>query len=609
MRRIVALTTMTVVFLAGVSGADARGRGPKKGAAEEKSQLPVPGFSEPTFDDVIQELRAQTRGVSLGRANKGIVYATVEMPLAGPTWRFMSVVASRKTNFGTADLVAILMRASADVAEQFPGSVLTVGNMGLAGGGKIVQSKSHQSGRDVDVAFYALDRKGTPLATGTFVRFNAEGRGSGGLTLDVERTWAFVRAMVSFESPAVQWMFASRGVVDLLLAHAREIGEQDWVVDRARQVLHQPSDSNPHDDHFHIRIHCSEYDMALGCEEFGTQRPWLIRDMSVVEAHVVELRDRALRSEGVDAVAALERLALIRIPSADLAIEALLACDREDVVSAALGVLLSRLGKAEVEKRALSRLKGLKNPVVAGVLMERLSASLSEGVVKVARRLMGAHCGVGDYGPTSQVLCQQCAGVVGRSGDLALAELLISYLEALHPDQARWAEDPLLVLYVGESQAELRHALELDGRERDKSHEKAAKKKGRRKGDKQRSASGEASGEFGAKVTAWRAIAQKVGRCDWKEYARSRLGESGGPLAGKSTGRKSLNALYTLARKGKSPKAHAAAILLSDALGVTMTHVVSGEAATALWGPHMPKATVAAPKKRVKDRTEEYTEP
>ncbi|WP_224371680.1 hypothetical protein [Hyalangium versicolor] len=36
------------------------------------------------------------------------------------------------------------------------------------------------------------------------------------------------------------------------------------LVKRAERVLHQPTDSRPRDDHFHVRIRCAE-ERAAGC--------------------------------------------------------------------------------------------------------------------------------------------------------------------------------------------------------------------------------------------------------------------------------------------------------------------------------------------------------
>ena len=68
-------------------------------------------------------------------------------------------------------------------------------------------------------------------------------------------------------------MFVSRPVESQLVEHARAIGEPDELVWRAEVVLAQPSDSTPHDDHFHVRLACTPTEAVAGCEG-GPRRPW-----------------------------------------------------------------------------------------------------------------------------------------------------------------------------------------------------------------------------------------------------------------------------------------------------------------------------------------------
>ncbi|MEO8214535.1 MAG: hypothetical protein ABI560_15140, partial [Myxococcales bacterium] len=39
-------------------------------------------------------------------------------------------------------------------------------------------------------------------------------------------------------------------------------------------IIRQPSDSEPHDDHMHVRIYCDPNDRALGCSDHGPVRWW-----------------------------------------------------------------------------------------------------------------------------------------------------------------------------------------------------------------------------------------------------------------------------------------------------------------------------------------------
>jgi penicillin-insensitive murein endopeptidase len=49
------------------------------------------------------------------------------------------------------------------------------------------------------------------------------------------------------------------------IEEARKLNEPAWLLERAESVLHQPTDSRPHDDHFHLRIRCTPEERSAGC--------------------------------------------------------------------------------------------------------------------------------------------------------------------------------------------------------------------------------------------------------------------------------------------------------------------------------------------------------
>jgi penicillin-insensitive murein endopeptidase len=92
--------------------------------------------------------------------------------------------------------------------------------------------------------------------------------------LDVGRQWLLTRALLTDPSIDLLWMFVSRDVEALLIQHARAMKEPSDLVWRAEQVLHQPRDSAPHDDHVHVRVACLEAEMLEGCAGGGPRWPW-----------------------------------------------------------------------------------------------------------------------------------------------------------------------------------------------------------------------------------------------------------------------------------------------------------------------------------------------
>jgi len=176
------------------------------------------------------------------------------------------------------------------VAMADPESVAYVGDLSARQGGDAAKHRSHASGRDVDIFFVASDSKGQVLRDlPAMLHFDSEGRAvrwspaQQGRTIrepipdahfDVRRNWAIVRAMLSSQTVEVQWIFIHQALAALLVAEAEREGTAPAILDKARALLHQPTDSQPHDDHMHVRIFCTPTDRTFGCTDKGPKR-WL----------------------------------------------------------------------------------------------------------------------------------------------------------------------------------------------------------------------------------------------------------------------------------------------------------------------------------------------
>jgi len=209
---------------------------------------------------------------SLGRPSHGAL-AGARRLVADASVRLLERQAARCLVWSTPRLIDAIHRAGARVAAALPNSPpLGVGDLSRAQGGPIhAYSQSHQSGRDADLAFYQLDANGSPATAEDFVRFDARGRGQTGAgeprQFDVPRNWALVKSLL--EDPAIhlRWLFVSAPLRASLLAHARAQREPAQLLARASELLHQPSDAPPHDDHLHVRITCEPSERAVGCKD------------------------------------------------------------------------------------------------------------------------------------------------------------------------------------------------------------------------------------------------------------------------------------------------------------------------------------------------------
>lgn len=222
------------------------------------------GAADPTFCD---ELPTSKAAASHGRPARGSVDGAVKLTESDAVRVLPRRHKERCLWWGTPRLIGALERAGREVQRAVKGSpALGVGNIGRAQGGSLAPySHSHQAGRDCDLAFYRLDEHG-PVAAEDLEHFDASLKSpDGALHFDVARNWALVAALLSDEHLDVKWLFVSDELKKALLAHARKVKADAKLIERAREVLHQPSDAPPHDDHFHLRVRCTAAERADDC--------------------------------------------------------------------------------------------------------------------------------------------------------------------------------------------------------------------------------------------------------------------------------------------------------------------------------------------------------
>ncbi len=248
--------------------------------------------------------------VSVGNASDGHLINGKQLPARGEAHEVMRGTRRRGLHWGTDELVGALKRAAASVATAQRGSMLLVGNMSLQGGGDIGPSVSHNSGRDADLGFYAMDTRGRPVRTPTLVVFDDDGV-AGTLRFDTRRNWLLVRAFLTDKAVQVQWIFCKNALRRRLLEHATKAGEPAELVARAAEVLGEPGNSSAHAEHFHVRLYCARHDRLAGCRNYGPTHAWVDDFQSAVDDAA---RTAAADLTGPDAraLAALDRLKLLR---------------------------------------------------------------------------------------------------------------------------------------------------------------------------------------------------------------------------------------------------------------------------------------------------------
>jgi len=210
------------------------------------------------------------RAISIGTTRDGYLLRSEALPLEEPALRIMPRQKERELQYGSSGLIHALVTAAQDVALAYPGSVLSLGDLSAQGGGDIPWSVSHSAGRDADIAFLYMDRNGRPLEPADFITLNARGIGSDPrYRFDVARTWRVIRSLLTTPGIDVQWLFIYAPLRDMLLKYALSIDEPKDLLDRATEVLGQPGDGAPHNDHLHLRILCGDADLREGCQDMG----------------------------------------------------------------------------------------------------------------------------------------------------------------------------------------------------------------------------------------------------------------------------------------------------------------------------------------------------
>jgi penicillin-insensitive murein endopeptidase len=252
--------------------------------------------------------------VSVGSFNAGALRHGRKLPPRGVGYVVPPLWVARDSSYGTDEIVGMIERAARRVATEYPGALLGVGDLSLRGGRDSELHRSHRAGRDADLIFYAVDEKGRSVAPANSMprygtddrRARSPGPQEHGVAfgpfsprwLDVPRNWALVRALLEDPLGEVQYLFCNERIRQQLLAYARSIDEDEDLVERAEVLLRQPSDSAVHDDHLHLRVHCSPDDRALGCVDRGPLRWWKKR-----YKYMPPVRDADVASDLLDAIA------------------------------------------------------------------------------------------------------------------------------------------------------------------------------------------------------------------------------------------------------------------------------------------------------------------
>jgi penicillin-insensitive murein DD-endopeptidase len=214
------------------------------------------------------------RTESVGSPNEGRLQGGVHLDLSRPYFRVLPVYTRGDVRWGLPGMINLIDRAARAVYKRYPGSVLNIGDISRKGGGEVLRHHSHESGRDADLGFYALDSKGKQIHGRAFIKFDASGESPNlpGARFDLDRNWLLIQSMLTDPAARVSHIFISEPLRQRLLAHARARGVSRALLDRAAIAMMQPTNAMPHDDHMHVRISCPA-SMRGSCVELPRNAP------------------------------------------------------------------------------------------------------------------------------------------------------------------------------------------------------------------------------------------------------------------------------------------------------------------------------------------------
>ncbi len=211
----------------------------------------------------VQAVAVQSPSLSIGLPMDGNLEMGEVLPAVGQGYAMMDVTRNRRNRFGVVELVMLVKDAGFQVSKRHGGGHLAVGDLSARRGGPVDRHASHQSGRDVDLGFYAVDNSGQPVALDAFIAFDRNGYSVDPPMVwrfDAARNWTLIRRLLESPHAQVQWIFVADHLKNLLLDQAAAQGAPPDLRSRAMRVLRQPG-KNLHWDHFHVRIACPPSDL------------------------------------------------------------------------------------------------------------------------------------------------------------------------------------------------------------------------------------------------------------------------------------------------------------------------------------------------------------
>ena len=250
---------------------------------------------------------------SIGDTRDGYLINGQSLPAPSTILRQLPVQYERGITYGTHNLIAILTDTARAMQKKYPHTIMYLGNMGAREGGDIPYSVSHNSGRDADIAFYYTDEKGKfahPQNLYKITRGLKAFTKQGTLTFDLEKNTTLIETLLTHPKIHLQFIFLAKYIRTAVHKELIRRGASEDLLKRFEETVQAQA---AHNDHFHIRIYCSNEDICAGCIDKSIIHEWqedpLPKRDKCIQNHLKTLSSK--KSDADHKAAALQRLALM----------------------------------------------------------------------------------------------------------------------------------------------------------------------------------------------------------------------------------------------------------------------------------------------------------
>ncbi len=311
------------------------------------------------------------------------------LPVPSLYMRQLPVPYERGIAYATPEFMHLLDIVSRKMKKRFPDTILYLGNLGLQGGGDIPYSVSHNAGRDGDIGYYLKDENGKFAHPDHLHHINrrfVSKEDGAKYTFDLQKNAALIEELLMQKEVPLQFVFVARHLRTALRHELAQRENPDELLARFDAVVMELAS---HDDHFHIRVYCSNDDICAGCLDKSVIHEWIEDPVPKQEACITKhYKTLSSKKAGSDErAAALQRLALMNAATRNTAPVIKALSDDDESVRAAAAIAAASI-RASAHKALAHRLDVETSPVVQRALLDAIAANDSDETAEAMDRLL-----------------------------------------------------------------------------------------------------------------------------------------------------------------------------------------------------------------------------